>query len=276
MKLPEPTTPTIEGLIDARRKAQTEPPRPHLGCSQIGNHCDRWIWLAFRWAVIERFSGRMLRLFDRGKREERIVIALLRGIGMEIVTQQNGKQLSVDFGGHFRGSIDGLILRGVPEAPKAQHILEIKTSGKKGFEELLAKGVQKAKRQHWAQMQVYMRGRGVDRALYVSVCKDDDRIYTERVRLDREAADRLIAKAHHISMSQRIVEPCAGAAPDWYECKRCAAHEFCHGDRQMERNCRTCESARPEGNGTWTCLRYSATIPLDWQARGCEEYRCLN
>ena len=56
-------------LINAAHEAAQEPPRPHMGCSLIGDPCERKLWLSFRWAVVERFDGRILRLFRRGQHE---------------------------------------------------------------------------------------------------------------------------------------------------------------------------------------------------------------
>ena len=47
-------------------------------------------------------------------------------------------QRRVSFGGHVSGSIDGIILGGVPEAPKTPHIF--KKHNKKSFEALVKSG----------------------------------------------------------------------------------------------------------------------------------------
>ena len=41
-----------------------------VGASSIGHKCERYLWYQFRWFFREKFNGRMLRLFDRGHREE--------------------------------------------------------------------------------------------------------------------------------------------------------------------------------------------------------------
>jgi len=58
--------------------------RNHLGASQIGHECKRYLFLVFRWAKREKFTGRKLRLFDRGHREEDRFIEWLRGIGAKV------------------------------------------------------------------------------------------------------------------------------------------------------------------------------------------------
>lgn len=270
--LPTKSDPIVEA-IDAYHETRPDELRLHLGCSIIGHDCERWIWLSFRWAVLEYFDGRMRRLFRRGHHEESWVLADLRATGMEIVAEQDGHQLRVDWGGHMGGSMDGLILRGVPQAPTAQHVLEIKTHSKKSFDDLVKNGVRKSKPQHWAQMQSYMRGRRVERALYVAACKDDDQLYTERVRLDKAAADELIAKGERLSLTERLPEPCSGGGPSWYKCKWCAAYDFCWGQRPAldTMSCRTCAHVTPQADGSWRCERWAATIPqtVEAQLAGC-------
>ena len=268
MKLPEPNI-SIANLIDRQIELTQEAPRPHLGASLLGHPCDRYLWLMFRWAVIEKFDGRILRLFQRGQREEAIIISLLRSIGIEV--EERAEQMRVDFGAHVSGSIDGIILGGVPEAPTKRHIAEFKTHSLKSFNDLESKGVKESKPMHWCQMQCYMKGSGIDRALYVAVCKDNDHLYTERVRYDEAAAISLINRGTRITTSDRIPEPLS-ADPSWYQCKFCPCYDFCFNTHiTKEINCRTCALSTARGNSTWTCMRYGeAEIPLEAQRAGCE------
>jgi hypothetical protein len=67
---------TIANLIDEHHASQPDEPRLHLGGSMLGHPCDRWLWLSFRWAVREKFPGRIRRLFRRGNNEEDIITAI--------------------------------------------------------------------------------------------------------------------------------------------------------------------------------------------------------
>lgn len=267
MKIPDPIH-TTASMIDARHEAKPERPRPHMGVSVLGHHCDRWLWLSFRWAVIPRFSGRLLRLFRRGHREEETVVSDLQAIGMEIHST-GGSQSRVDFGCHVSGSMDGIITSGVPESPNKPHILEIKTHSQKSFDDL-KNGVKKSKPQHWAQMQVYMLGKKIDRALYFAVNKNTDAIYTERIKLDKDAALKLVERGQIIATSERIPEPCS-TDPSWYLCRLCDGHDFCHGSAKIkEVNCRTCAHATAMQDSTWHCAKWEATIPTHAQYDGCD------
>jgi hypothetical protein len=268
MKLPEPMH-TISSLIDQYHESQAEKPRPHMGCSLLGHPCDRWLWLSFRWAVREKFEGRMLRLFRRGHMEEATIIRDLRAIGIDIRSSQQ----RVAFGSHVSGSLDGVIQSGVPEAPNKRHVAEFKTHSKKSFDDLIKQGVEKSKPMHFIQMQVYMHGTGIDRALYLAVCKDDDRIYTERVRYDKEVAEKAIERGQRIALADRMPEPLS-ADPSWYQCKFCPAHAFCHKAEPTKfANCRTCAHSTAMPDSTWRCERHEAdNIPVDFQHNGCDDH----
>jgi hypothetical protein len=262
----------IAEMIDRRYEEDAEPPRPHMGVSGLGHPCDRWLWLSFRWAVQEQHSGRMLRLFKRGQDEEARIVAELRAVGLD-VRKVGDEQGRVKFGSHVSGSMDGVIESGVPETPKTRHLLEIKTHNKKSFDDLEKNGVEKSKPMHWKQMQCYMHGSGLERALYVAVCKDDDRLHIERIKYDQKEAEKLIERGQRIALSDRMPEPIS-VDPSWYQCKMCPAWEFCHQTKQTKHvNCRTCAHATAKEDSTWRCERHDANdIPDEWQRTGCESH----
>jgi len=267
-KLPDPVN-TITTMIDQYHSSKPSKPRPHMGVSLLGHPCDRWLWINFRWAVVEDFDGRILRLFRRGHSEEDTIIKDLRNIGIDIRSSQR----RVDFGNHVSGSLDGVIESGVPEAPKARHVAEFKTHSKKSFDDMVKNGVEKSKITHFIQMQVYMHGTSINRALYLAVCKDDDRIYTERVKYDKKVAEDAIIRGKRIAMSDRMPEP-VSADPSWYQCKFCPAHSFCHKAEPTKRiNCRTCSHSTAMADSTWRCERHDAdAIPEEFQHEGCVDH----
>lgn len=261
----------IVSKIDEYHENQKDEQRYHLGCSQVGKTCDREIWLKFRWAVQESFSGRIKRLFRRGQNEENTVVSDLRAVGVD-VRETGRNQRRIDFGSHVSGSIDGVILSGVPEAPNKTHVLEIKTSSKKLFDDVEKSGVMVSKPEHYVQMQLYMLGTGIDRALYIVVCKDDDRMYAERVRFDKKFAEAAIERAKRIALSESIPAPLSTNAT-WYQCKMCACHEFCHVTKKTTQvNCRTCAHSTPLADSTWHCGVHNAIIPNDAQIAGCQAH----
>ena len=271
MKIPESDN-SISLLIDKHHESKAQAPRGHLGCSQLGHPCDRWIWLSFRWAVQPKFPGRILRLFRRGQNEEVTIVSDLRAIGMD-VRMFGAKQQRVDLGAHVSGSIDAIIESGVPEAPKKKHIAEFKTHSAKSFADLEKNGVEKSKPEHFVQMQLYMHGTKIDRALYLAVCKDDDRIYTERVQYNKEVAEKYIRRGHYLALADQMPPPIS-EDPSWYQCKFCDAHEFCHSTKLSKHvNCRTCAHSTAKADSTWRCERHDADgIPVEFQKQGCDSH----
>ena len=266
---------SIQSLIDASMEAKTEKPRPHLGCSMLGDPCRRKLWLSFRWAVAPNFKGRILRVFRRGQNEEKYFVQDLRRIGVDIRNTE-GEQSRVELSPHVGGSVDGVIYSGLPGYELVKHIAEFKTHSLKSFNDLESKGLQKSKPIHYAQMQLYMYGMKIDRGLYMAVCKDDDRLYTERVKLDRDYAEKLAEKGRSIVESERMPEPLS-VDPTWYECKFCDAYDFCHKTKMTkEVNCRTCAHSTPNNEGQWICenpkFEGKNVIPLEWQYQGCDSH----
>jgi len=267
MKLPPPKH-SIANTIDQWFEDNREDGhRPHMGASLIGEKCERKLWLIFRWAMDEQFPGRILRLFERGQEEELKVVRNLERIGFEL-KHTGDDQYRVNLGSHVSGSIDGIIVNGM----KKQHILEIKTHSKKSFDKLEKEGVFKSKPLHWFQMQVYMYGTGIDRALYYSVCKDDDRIYTERVKLDAEVAEHCIERAQRIATQDELPPPIT-TNKTWWECKFCNFHGFCHGEEKItNKNCRTCALSTSKDDSTWFCEKHLDSIPENTQPYGCDSH----
>lgn len=292
-KLPETVTSPLLAKIDHYLETHQEPPRAHMGVSQLGHPCDRKLWLGFRFAVIERFSGRILRLFQRGNNEEPVMASLLRKAGIDL-RFTGFEQRKVSFADHERGtdtshvsgSMDGIAVFGVPEAPDKPAIWENKTMSQKAFDDVVKNGVEKSKPEYWIQAHGYMLGTfepkfieengfgKIDREIFTAVNKNTDEIYTERIRLDKEVARKAIARGQRISTADRMPAPIS-TDPSWYECKMCAMHEFCHVTHQTkEANCRTCAHSTSEPNGTWTCALNpeAGAIPVDFQRVGCRAH----
>lgn len=282
MKLPQPTH-SLVSKIDAYHESHQEGPRPHMGVSTIGHKCDRRLWLQFRWAVIQRFEGRILRLFRRGHNEEPVMAQDLRNAGLDL-RFTGFDQKRVDFGSHVSGSMDGIIVSGVPEAPKKAHVFEAKTMSEKKFREMEKDGVEKACPEYYVQAIGYLLGTfepkfkeengfgDIDRCLFTAVNKNTDEIYVERIRLDRVEAMKAVARAKAIAIADRMPPPLS-TDPSWWECKLCPAHSFCFETKTTkEVNCRTCAHSTAESDGTWSCALHGANIPVDFQRKGCRSH----
>lgn len=267
--IPPPPTPTIDAIYAAYVADADDGFRDHLGASIIGKECRRALWYDFRWVTRRTFSGRMLRLFDTGLREEGRLIRDLRRTGATVLDAdpETGRQWQVSaLGGHFGGSLDA-VATGLLEAPKTWHVVEFKTHSVKSFATLKKDGVERAKPQHCAQMQIYMHLTGITRALYVAVCKDTDELHIERARADPAAGQRLMAKAKRVIDAPRAPSRISDD-PAWWQCRLCDHHNHCHGDRPAERHCRTCLHSTPVEGG-WHCARRDLALSSGEQRQGC-------
>ena len=268
--VPEPQNSTARNIYKWY-ESKKEDHREHLGASLIGHHCDRFLWLTFRWAASPQFGGRVLRLFDTGKREEARVYAELRAIGVDLHTEEDGKQIVCrDETGHFGGSLDGIGL-GFPEAEKTWAVLEIKTANSRAFANLKAKGVQAEKPQHYAQMQTYMGMMELDRAMYICVNKDTDDLHTEWVRFNKETYRDLLARASRTIKRTTPADKISQDPSNWL-CKMCDMYKLCHQQELSEVNCRTCCHATPTAGGKWTCHEHDKELSAKDQRKGCDRH----
>ena len=277
--MPQPdTTSTVAAIYRWHKATADSGHRPHLGASVIGHACERYLWLLFRWCGAEDFDGRMLRLFDTGKRAESRFVEELRGIGCEVhdVDEFGGQFRVSDIAGHFGGSMDGAV-QGLPEAPKAWHVVEFKTHGEKSFNELVKKKVRAAKPQHWAQMQVYMGLTGMDRAMYLAENKNTSDVYAERVEFDLVEFTALVERARRV-ITAGTPPGKLSEDPAWFECKWCSFHSQCHGEKVPEVNCRTCAHSTPRvdvDGGVWHCALEDIALDTATQRTGCNGHRFI-
>ena len=269
LNIREPVSEAIEAHYE---RSQSPSDHPTLRASEIGDECERRLWYRLRWALPpKRWTGRMLRLFATGHGQEDRIVADLRAIGVTVTCQQ--ERIEDLAGGALTGSIDGEGL-GVPGAEKTAHLLECKTHNEANFKALLRAGVKKAMPKHYAQCQVYMRGRGLKRALYAAVNKNTDELYCERVESDPVAASQIEAKAMRIHAAT-VAPPRLSDKPDFWECMLCDFHELCHGEARARTTCRTCLHGSLQLGGELACDRHLLTIGLAGQAKGCPNHLYL-
>ncbi len=282
-ELPEPPMPTVDAIWAAReREAAGKPQYDGYGipASALGSACDRQLWYGLRWASPkEAMTGRKLRIFERGNIEEERVIADLRRAGVDLLSHDDatGRQWTFAMArGLLRGKADGKITGGVVEAPKAQHVLEIKTLKAADWRAIRKHGLAKAKPDHWHQLHAGMAGLNIARGLYVGVNKDTEEILTERIRLDATEAARQEARVLRIADSDtppgRVSDN-----PDSFACRFCDHKAVCHAGAFARRNCRTCLhfAFRDDGNGH--CHRFDQPLrPADQgDARQCPAHLYL-
>jgi len=243
--------------------------RPYLGMSELGHSCTRYLWYSFRWCFAEEISSRINRLFKRGDREEPAIIAELVKVGVKCYDFQE-EVIAVH--GHVRGHNDGKAL-GIIEAPKTEHLLEFKTMADKYFKQLKKEGVKAGFPKYFAQMQMYMKHLELTRAYFVSINKNNDDWYDERIYFDQGIADTLENRAEGIVLSE--VPPKKEFKPTWFECKWCNAKDICHGGEKVEVNCRTCQGCDLLPDGKWECSSHEIELTTSQQRIACERYTLI-
>ena len=269
---------TLEAIDEAI--AKNNPPslgRTYLGASQLGEECERKLYYGFRWANFIAFSARILRLFDRGHREEPALNTYLRQAGIQVFDEdeETGEQFAVRFGwGHGGGHLDS-VLRNLPELPDEAVLGEYKTSAKAQHKSLVKNGVEIDKPVHYAQMQLYMHLAKLDHAAYISVNKDNDEIHFELIDYNQNASEQLLKKADRI-ISSDVPPPRISSDPTFYKCKWCDYQSICHFEETPHANCRTCSFSTAEqdedGDGRWTCAYLDRDINSQEQRKGCEHH----
>lgn len=266
-KLPEDTRLKIEKEIEDGLIEQDF--RPYLGMSSIGEECARKLWYGFRLALKKKITPRQHRLFQRGHREEGIIQADFRKIGMH----HYGDQKEVVHGnGHIRGHIDDL-LDGLPDAPKTTHLGEYKTHNDKSFKNLKKDGMRKSKPVHFAQMNCYMHLLELKRGLYVAVNKNDDERYYERIAVDPGRAEDLLQKG--VDIISTDVPPARCGNSTWYACKWCDYYEICHFGADPLKTCRTCKNVNILDDGKWECGGFKLELSFQQQQLGCGRYKLI-
>ena len=265
----------IDDAIAAKQNARG---RAHLGASLIGHACERHLWYVFRHCETTEHSGRLLRLFERGQREEAEMNAWLRAAGLTVwaVDEDTGQQWRIeDVAGHFGGSLDGVLI-GVPGYEDQPMVSEQKTHNEKSWTDVDKKGVKESKPQHFSQMQVYMHQMKLPYGLYQAVNKNNDQLYLEIVPYDQAHAESMLRRAHDVITSDRPLMRLSDN-PSWYECKWCDHHAICHLDKVPAVSCRTCVDATPrmDGDGLWWCEKHDRALSLEDQRVACQAHRYI-
>lgn len=262
----------ILDVDDAYRSEPEDKFRSHFGISMSGRECARELWYKWRWVEWCPVGGRMLRLFNRGHLEEARFVAMLRMCGFTVYQADDQmKQYRVSlYGGHYGSAIDGVVL-GIPEMPDVPVLAEMKTHNEKSFKKLLESGVQESKPEHFAQMQQYCGHFNLSHALYCAVNKNTDELYFEIIEYQPEVDAFFKERSHRIIFSPEIPPRLSENAGFW-KCKYCDHNQVCHYSKGVEKNCRTCQNAQPQPDGTWYCREKCVKLDKAAQLAGCADW----
>lgn len=262
-----------------KEENEKEPERDYLGASVIVKPCERQSWYYYRKAYDKRFDGRMLRLFEDGKKAEDRIVEEIKRTGKYQVDEKDleGKQYGFNlFGGHYKGNCDGKIL-GLTEAPKTWHLLEVKTHNDKSYDWLLNNGLKKGKPEHYDQMQIYMNELGLERGIYIAIKKSSSDIYTERINRDPKKKEAFREKALRIIRSNDAPKKIANSL-EIFDCKYCSYNKECYkleGAENPIKSCTTCLHSTPLIEGGWKCEQKKIVMDKEILVTGCEEHLFL-
>ena len=279
--LPEPADPTLELADRAIEQRQQKRYRAYLGMSAIGGVCERALWYGFRWASRPSFDASTLKRFEDGHASEAVAVSRLKAVeGVELHdVDERGEQFGFkDFGGHFSGHMDGVVL-GLKQAPKTWHVLEIKASEKwQDLDKAKRKVGEKHALAEWnqtyyAQAVLYMHYAGLDRHYLVCVSPGARRWTSVRTEADPVAAQILREKAERIIFTDTAPNRIGG--PDNFACRFCDFAKLCHDGEPAERTCRSCLHSTPTHDGEWRCEKFGHNLSRDDQSAECTEHRYL-
>lgn len=266
--LPKPTASTVKAIYAAlESEAREQYDQWGINVGDADHECSRAIWYSLRWVTEkEKHDGRTLSIFETGNIWEARIVADLERAGIEVTGQQDKIRL---LSGHIRGKRDGAAMN-VLEAPKTEHLLEIKSSKQEDYRQLVKHGVRKAKPLHFAQCQLGMHAFGLTRCLYVVVNKNTDERHAERIEYGAEYCIRLLARLQSVIDASQP-PPRIGNGADDFRCLPCRHKATCWGDVWPRANCRTCLHSSPEhgGDAHWSCSRWGKPLGIEEQKSGC-------
>lgn len=276
--------PLVARIYAAYEAAEAaEAPRAYLGASSIGEECERKLWYRFRGLERAEFPGRILRMFQHGHMEEARVVANLRATGLAVYHAGEKQARLSAFSGLFAGHPDGVVFE--DEFGEGDGVLlEVKTANKRRWEELQKKGVQKARPLHYAQMQAYMgmlqasdEYPSAFTALYVCVCKNDERMYAEEVEFIPQVFEDIGQRARRILEAEEPPERVAASPSDTAgnrNCTYCDSCRVCWEGHAPARVCGGCANFQIDVDaGTRTCML--SDTPTE-QHSSCDEFELLD
>ena len=258
--------------------------RQHLGCSLIGDECERKSWYTFNWYTQRNIPGRILRLFDRGNREEAPLVEAIRSAHIEVqpVNPSTNRQWTFRDPGlpHFGGSADA-ISRGW-FGNDTWVGLEFKTAGAARWREFSRKGIEETSPTYFGQVQSMMRLSHLDCSptpplnsfIEIIVNKDNDELYAELIPRDPEVGEILKVKAERIFEARHPTEvERISEYGDYYLCKFCDHSSICHGydDAVPAPTCRSCAHVSMTTR-TWRCGLKRRRLSRSASLAGCAEY----
>lgn len=223
----------IDKALTAKNKKTTL--RNYLGASLLGEECSRKLQFQFFNVPKDEgkdFSGRILRIFERGHACEARMAMYLRQAGFNLRTvDKNGEQFEFSLlNGLIKGHCDGVLVGGAALMGYPA-LWENKCLGAKYWKQLEKEKLKKFSSTYYGQCQLYMAYFKLtdNPALFTATNADTAEIYTELVPFDGAAAQQVSDNA------VRIIKACQAGEllerlsndPSFFKCKWCEWHDRC-------------------------------------------------
>ena len=196
----------LDAACQATNSKQT--PRTYLGGSRLGIECERALGYEFHHVEKDagrEFSGKIIRVFDRGHDTEIRMVEYLRAAGFTLLdVRPDGKQFGfytardpATGNPRIAGHCDGIITAApqwfYDQGGKTPCLWECKALNNKSWNDTKRKGVKTSKAVYYVQMHIYMAYLEITEspALFTAMNGDTGEVYAELVpfvALDAQAA----------------------------------------------------------------------------------------
>ena len=227
----------LEPLLDKSMQETNakQTPRDYLGASRWGEECGRMLAYEYHKAPtdkVDRFPGKILRIFDMGHDAEERVAEYLIAAGFSLqTTTPSGGQLGFKVAnGKLAGHCDGVIHSGPIDLPYPI-IWENKGLNDKSWKETAKKGVKESKPVYYGQLQTYMAYLDVTNgSLFTAINRNTGEVYAEFVDFNAQDAQALSDRAARIIQTETPEEmPRISDNAAFFKCCFCDYQQTCHG-----------------------------------------------
>lgn len=270
--LQQALSPTIHKIYEQREETQSHLFLESIPLSMVGDECIKSIWYDYRFCDEFAKDGISLRTDEIDKVKIAQVVKDLSSIGCVIseIDKRTGKKWTAStMSGHIASELHGVIESGVIEAPKAAHVLKVSCITGKQFAQVKTAGTEKAAPFIFAEVQAQMYLMDIERCFCVFVNNDNNELFSERIKLDKDGAKFLIDRVGSIVCSDL---PPVGISDNekGKACKSCRFADVCHKGYMVKPTCRNCVHATCEREtGGWSCSKWNCQIPIEGQVKGC-------
>ena len=218
--------------------------RSYLGGSRLGVECERALGFEFHHEPKDmgrEFSGKIVRVFDRGHDNEIRAAEYLRAAGFTVLTERaDGKQFGFyvakdkDGVARIAGHCDGIITAAphwfLAKGGKVPCLWENKCLSNKSWNDTKKKGVKVSKPVYYAQMQIYQAYLEITEtpALFTAFNGDTAEVYAELVPFDHTTAQTCSDRGARVvqsSMPEDLPRIAKDAAD--FRCKFCDWRQRC-------------------------------------------------